>query len=123
MLVYDKIKELCEKNGISIIDMPDKFMQMLSEYRRVTALEGITGAFVFGGDKPLADTTIIRIIEAGASRACVQRIRQHDFRHSHASCLISMGVPITMVSARLGHSNINETLKTYAHFLPQDRGA
>ena len=50
----------------------------------------------------------------------VKKIRIHDFRHSHASLLISKGVPITVISKRLGHSNIQMTLNIYAHLIPED---
>lgn len=103
------------------VDMPQSFMDLLAEYRSMRSQEALQRPFVFGGDKPYADTTIIRKMAMAASRARVKMIRQHDFRHSHASYLISTGIPITMVSNRLGHANINETLKTYAHFLPQDK--
>lgn len=44
----------------------------------------------------------------------------HDFRHSHASLLLSKGVPITVISKRLGHSNIAMTLNIYSHLMLDD---
>jgi len=38
----------------------------------------------------------------------------HALRHTHASALISKGVPITMISKRLGHASPNVTLAVYA---------
>lgn len=52
--------------------------------------------------------------------AGLHHIRQHDFRHSHASFLISKGVNIADISKRLGHANISTTLTVYAH-LYKDR--
>jgi phage integrase len=55
------------------------------------------------------------------SKQCgVEKIRIHDLRHSHASYLIHRGIPITAISARLGHENIDTTLKIYSHLYPQD---
>ena len=45
-------------------------------------------------------------------------VRLHDLRHLHASTLIAKGVPINVVSKRLGHSNITTTLSIYAHLMP-----
>lgn len=56
----------------------------------------------------------------GAKKARLPIIRIHDLRHSHASCLIADGVPITAVSRRLGHTNPNITLQIYAHALQSD---
>lgn len=50
--------------------------------------------------------------------AGVPEIRFHDMRHTHATMLLSMGVPIKVVAERLGHSNVQTTLHTYAHVLP-----
>lgn len=45
-------------------------------------------------------------------------IRCHDLRHTNATMLLSSGVPVKVVSERLGHTNIGITLDTYAHVLP-----
>ena len=42
-------------------------------------------------------------------------ITVHDIRHSHATDLLSMSVPIQDVSRRLGHSDVATTLKIYTH--------
>jgi integrase len=46
------------------------------------------------------------------------RPRIHDLRHSHASILLARGIPIHVVSRRLGHSKIQVTVDTYGHLLP-----
>jgi integrase len=38
-------------------------------------------------------------------------------RHAAASLLMSDGLPITAVSAKLGHALASTTLNTYAHIL------
>lgn len=76
--------------------------------------------FIFGGLKPLAPSTIGRKKDEYCKKADVKKIRIHDFRHSHASLLLSMNVPITVISERLGHSDINMTLNTYSHMIPKD---
>lgn len=45
----------------------------------------------------------------------LKKITVHDIRHSHATDLLSMGVPIQDVSRRLGHSDVATTLKIYTH--------
>lgn len=42
----------------------------------------------------------------------------HDCRHSHASWLLADGVPLIVVSKRLGHSSVAITASTYAHHIP-----
>lgn len=46
------------------------------------------------------------------------RPRIHDLRHSHASHLLAVGLPIHIVQARLGHSSISVTVDIYGHLQP-----
>lgn len=45
-------------------------------------------------------------------------IRFHDLRHTHATLMLGMGIPVKIVSERLGHHKVEITLNTYAHLLP-----
>lgn len=44
----------------------------------------------------------------------------HAFRHTHATELIAVGIPIPDVSRRLGHSRVSTTMDIYAHVLPKN---
>ena len=45
-------------------------------------------------------------------------IRLHDLRHTHATILLGAGVPVKVVSERLGHASATVTLGVYAHVMP-----
>ena len=45
-------------------------------------------------------------------------MRFHDLRHSAATLLLSMGVPMKVVQELLGHSNFSITANVYSHVLP-----
>ena len=49
----------------------------------------------------------------------------HGLRHTHATMLLEAGVPLKVVSERLGHSSISLTADTYQHVLDhmQDQAA
>lgn len=51
-------------------------------------------------------------------RAGLPYMRFHDLRHSAATMLIKSGVPVKVVSERLGHSTIAITQDIYTHVLP-----
>lgn len=54
----------------------------------------------------------------------IPRIKLHATRHVHATLLLARGVPIKVVSQRLGHASIQMTMDVYAHVLPaMDRDA
>ena len=46
-------------------------------------------------------------------RSAMRRIRFHDLRDTHASLLAKSGVPIEVISKRLGHSDIGITYDRY----------
>jgi integrase len=46
------------------------------------------------------------------------KVRFHDLRHTHASQLLKAGVPVKVVSERLGHATASITLDVYSHVLP-----
>jgi integrase len=52
------------------------------------------------------------------ARSPIPRIRFHDLRHTHATLLLKAGVPIKVVSERLGHATPGFTMATYQHVLP-----
>ena len=47
------------------------------------------------------------------------KIRLHDLRHSNATALIQAGVNPKVVQQRLGHADVQITLNTYTHVLPE----
>ncbi len=117
--VYGKSWDITKpKNQSSIrkISIPP----ILVEVMKVFKIGNESNGFVFYGDKPLADSNIQRFQENACKLAKVKKIRIHDFRHSHASLLLSQGVSVVAVAKRLGHSNIEQTLNTYAHMMPQE---
>ncbi len=45
-------------------------------------------------------------------------IRLHDPRHTHATLLLADGVPVEVVSERLGHASATITLTVHQHVHP-----
>ena len=43
------------------------------------------------------------------------KLSTHMFRHTHVALLVEAGVPIKVISERLGHANVNTTLDIYTH--------
>lgn len=80
-------------------------------------LEMAKNGFIFGGVSPLKLNALQKVFDAAILNSGVPKIRIHDLRHSHATLLINNGVNIVAVSKRLGHSDVNITLKTYTHLL------
>ena len=45
-------------------------------------------------------------------------IRFHDLRHTAASLMLNNGIPVIVVSRRLGHAEPSTTLDIYGHLIP-----
>jgi integrase len=52
------------------------------------------------------------------ARAKLPHVRPYDMRHTMATLLLLKGVNVKVVSERLGHENVETTLRHYAHVLP-----
>jgi len=52
-------------------------------------------------------------------------IRFHDLRHTAATLMLLNGIPVIVVSKRLGHAKVSTTLDIYGHYMPgmQDEAA
>lgn len=48
------------------------------------------------------------------------RVRLHDVRHSYVTALLAEGVPLKVVSQRVGHASPMVTMTIYQHVLPGD---
>lgn len=74
---------------------------------------------------PLLASNLRRAVNALAARAGLKRFPIHALRHTSASLMADAGVPITVLSAQLGHSLPSITYNLYAHLLPgrQDEAA
>lgn len=108
------------------IKIPPILKNMLFElYTYYSAFEGFNDKwFVFGGHRHLASKTIDREKDYYFDLAketygvIINRITNHEFRHSHASFLISKGVKIELIAYRLGDT-VGVVQKTYAHLFPE----
>lgn len=89
----------------------------IKTYEMLKTLKQRPGTILFGDDTYLSSTNIQRHFRKAIKESGVKPIRIHDLRHSHATILINSGANIVAVSKRLGHSDINMTLKVYTHLL------
>jgi integrase len=95
--------------------LPDVMTAQINAYIEYKRQLNLGSAFFYGGDKPVAQRTYQRYFAKYTDMAGIKHIRIHDLRHSHASMLIHLNVPITAISKRLGHSTVKMTLEKYAH--------
>jgi integrase len=70
--------------------------------------------------RPILRGVLSAYVQRARVRAGISTDRTwHDFRHHHASLLLSQGVSPALVAERLGH-DLKTLLKTYAHVIRSD---
>ncbi|MCL5264533.1 MAG: tyrosine-type recombinase/integrase [Chloroflexi bacterium] len=74
--------------------------------------------FTIGEGRPLYQYHIQHLMRDQCHKLGLPALGPHGLRHLHASLLLSEGLPLTDVSARLGHANANITAGIYAHVIP-----
>src|SRR5207237_7186687 len=62
--------------------------------------------------------SLSRRFRQAAKQAGLPAIRFHDLRHTSASLALAAGVPMRVVSDRLGHSTTAITADLYTHVVP-----
>lgn len=96
-----------------VILLPEKVSGMVENY--VSMLYGIKpDDRVFSISKSVLQKSNKALISASGNN----HITIHGFRHSHASHLIELGFSPLLISERLGHEDIETTLRTYSHLYP-----
>lgn len=102
-----------------VVTLPKFCMDELHHY--INRLYGITAEErIFDIN---SNNALNKALERYANKAEVKKIRIHDLRHSHTSLCVEMGMDILLISKRLGHENIETTLRTYSHLYPDKQKA
>ena len=74
--------------------------------------------FTDGEGEPVHPHAVYQTFGRIVRNAGLPHMRFHDLRHTHGSLLLKEGVPVKVVSERLGHAHIAHTIQTYQHLLP-----
>jgi integrase len=113
------------KTARRCLDLDPTTLSVLEAWRAMQTAEqhavAITDTgwmFTRPNGEPIHPHSLSQTFERLARRAGVPVIRLHDLRHTHGTLLIAAGVPVKVVSERLGHANSTFTIETYQHVLP-----
>jgi integrase len=98
------------------LDLQNKERKMALEKNKWTEYDLI---FPSLKGNPMNQIVLLRSFQNTIRRAGLPKIRFHDLRHTAASLMLNHGVPVLIVSKRLGHAKVSITLDTYGHLIPQ----
>lgn len=124
---YDVVASSPKSHQARVIDLDPKTISKLREHgtrqaeeRREWGSEYQDHGLVFCREdgSPIHPHTFSQAFERWIKKLNLPKIRLHDLRHTHATIAIRAGVPVKVVSERLGHESPAFTLKQYAHVIP-----
>jgi integrase len=99
-----------------------KFASEVLQGHRGRALRTGPGDLVFAcrnGTPIRPDNVLKRVIQPTCEELKIPRVGWHAFRHTHATLLSELGEPVKVAQAILGHADIETTMGTYMHSVPE----
>ena len=112
---FEEPKTASSKRKITI--PPDTIQALIAHKLKTGVQNGLL--FVTMNNTPMHSGLYLKkIYNPIREKADVTEKGFHAFRHTHASMLLSAGVPIQDVSKRLGHAKVSTTLDIYSHCMP-----
>jgi integrase len=115
-------------HGTRIIELDEETVAVLRAHRTRQAAEQLAAGEAWLNEDslcftdelgaPLPPDSVSKAFRRTATHAGLRTIRLHDLRHTWATIAMSRGVPLKVVSERLGHSDPTFTARIYQHVLP-----
>lgn len=99
------------------IPIPSELALMLSAEVARTGADVLVTSEIMRASTPWAIERAMRDVR-GSVKGLPEGFRFHDLRHYFASLLISAGLDVKIVQARLRHASAMTTLNTYGHLWP-----
>lgn len=120
-----QISDVKTDNGRRMIDIDEGTVAILEQWRESRTVERggrrpgpADLLFTKPDDSWIHPDIFSQIFDRKVARLDVPTISLHDLRHTHATLLLRAGVPVKVVSERLGHANAAFTMSVYQHVLP-----
>jgi integrase len=106
------------KAGNRAITIDADLVAMLRAHKANRPIPTVDGSdFVFCTQLGTAiyPSNLMRDFEHWVMVSGLPRITLHGLRHTSATALVNMGIPLTVVAERLGHAKTSTTMDLYAH--------
>lgn len=126
-VAYEVIESTPKSHNARVIDLDGETVGLLRAHKQQQRAERLEWGADYGdrdlvatheNDSPIHPHSFSEMFTQLVNRAGIRPIRLHDLRHTHATLAPKAGVPVKVVSERLGHGPPASTLKQYAHVIP-----
>ena len=101
-----------------VITAPQKVLDIIKEQIIENATNGFDTDFIFINTlgEPITNVRVIAALKRHGQKIGIDKnVTTHMFRHSHISLLAELGIPLTAIMDRVGHSDSKTTLEIYSH--------
>jgi integrase len=124
---YEVVQSTPKSHNARVIDLDVDTVELLRAHKRRQDGERAAWASDYQDQdlvvakengEPIHPHTFSQAFERLIVKAGLRTIRLHDLRHTHATLALKAGVPVKVISERLGHESPAFTLKQYAHVIP-----
>ncbi|MBA9027589.1 site-specific integrase [Peribacillus huizhouensis] len=115
------------ESSIRSVTIPDRLVEELRKHRKLIEWEKSHCRTTYRDNdlvlptrdgSPMIPRNFRKEFYNLADKLGLPKIRFHDTRHTHATLLIEQNVNVKLIAERLGHRDIETTLNTYSHVLP-----
>jgi integrase len=121
-VAYEVVASTPKSHRPRLVELDSETLLCLEEHHERAAVIGRSGAtdvvFTDDADTPIHPDLFTQRFDRLVARSGLPRIRLHDLRHTHATLGLAAGVPVRVMSERLGHASPEFTMKQYMHVLP-----
>lgn len=113
--------------GRRTIDLDKRTLAVLRQWCKTQSEERLLSGsgyhdqdlvFCRADGEPIHPDLFSQTFDRAVAKSGLPEITLHDLRHTHATLLLKAGVPVKVVSERLGHSNPAFTMSVYQHVIP-----
>lgn len=117
-------KETKTSSSERVIKLPSDMFLLLKDYKSWHEQERIKigdrwedsgKVFTQDNGKPIHPDSITEWVKKFTEKNDLPKFTPHSLRHTNATLLIMSGIPVKVVSARLGHADQNVTNAIYSH--------
>lgn len=122
-----QISDVKTSYGRRVIDIDEGTVAIIRRWRKTQAEERLASGgryqdtgLVFGRADGgwIQPDLFSQTFDRAVAKTNLPEVTLHDLRHTHATLLLKAGVPVKVVSERLGHSNPGFTMSVYQHVIP-----
>ncbi|HEY3376328.1 MAG TPA: site-specific integrase [Armatimonadota bacterium] len=103
---------------VRVVTLNDSLVTVLNHHRETTVHRQPDDWICGEEDGQHVNPHHLTIYFARLMRELGLKLTLHGLRHTHASALLAAGIPVKVISERLGHASVTLTQDIYAHVLP-----